>query len=115
SGPALDSRGNKTFVAHPTVNGDPEFGHFHQAFLRDASNACVILDCSEFGCDVRVVVFHFADPAESLRKIEGFDSDTAGFEKFLAVANGVDRGRASADSADAGVFEFAENGAGSRE
>ena len=54
------------------------------------------MDCSF--CDGGgVIIFHAADAAEDFGEIEGLDGDAAGFENFLAVAHGVERGGARAD------------------
>ena len=56
-------------------------------------------------------VLHADDAAEDFGEVDGFDGDAAGFEQFLAVADGVERRGARADGADAEAAQAADDAA----
>ncbi len=58
-----------------------------------------------------VVVLHAADAAEDFGEVEGFDGDAAGFEKFFAVADGVECRGTRADGADAEIAQAVDDAA----
>ncbi len=52
-------------------------------------------------------ILHAVDAAEDLGEVDGLDRNPAGFEQFLAIAHGVEGGRARADGADAEAAQAA--------
>ena len=111
-GPALNSTRSELLVAHPAVDGYAEFGHAQEAVFRDAGSAGVILNRTEFVLQIRLVVLHLFDPAQSFREIERLDSDAAGFEQLFAVADGIEGRGTRAERSDARVLQFPQHVAG---
>ena len=93
----------------------PSFAIFIRASAGTCSVETYLWMCLQLGLRRRRRIPHARNAAQDLRKVDGLDRDSRGFQQLLAVADRVEGRRPRADGADAQILQPAHHAAGGRE